>query len=117
MEEPMSLSRWSHLALPLFAAGVSSAMTVGITSSAVPPVSVGTQVTFTAAASGNSGNTVWFRFRVRPASGAFQLVRDYGPVNTLSWTAAKQEGTYELEVSARDVTTGDQAVATLLIEF
>ena len=35
------------------------------------------------------------------------MVRDFGPGNTLDWTAIRHEGLYEVEVTARDNATGE----------
>ena len=78
-------------------------MTVALTPSAPSPVSVGAIVTFTAVVSDTSGSNQWYRFQVRKLGGDYQVVRDYGPINALDWTAAKHEGYYEIEVSARDL--------------
>ena len=74
------------------------------------PVAVGTMVTWVAQPSNAGSDVLWFRFRVRPDGGAFRVVRDYGPLSSLVWTAL-DEGTYEIEASVRDKFTGETATA------
>jgi hypothetical protein len=92
-------------------------------------------VTWTAAAAGSQAGDVWYRFRVRelgavltkpagrlqlPAAGvdtAFQTVQDFGPVNTLNWTASEHNGNYQIEVSARDNNTGAISSVTTDLQF
>lgn len=100
------------------------------------PASLGSMVTWTAAASGSQAGNVWYRFRVRelgatpaalragslemPVSGDiadFRMIQDFGPVNTLSWTASQHEGNYQMEVTARDNDTGDLSTVTADFEF
>lgn len=113
------LLRWNLLAagLALFSATGANGMTVTLTPSVPSPVPVGTPVTFTAAASDIPGANLWYRFRVHRLSEGYQMIRDYGPVNALEWTAAIHEGIYEMEVSARDVDTGDESTTSSVLEF
>ena len=106
-------------------------------STSIPsPAPVGTVVTWTAIASSSSGG-VWYRFRVRDrtqnlpgcrptgsappsdscAERGFAVVRDYGPVNTIDWTASEHEGDYDIEVSARDRDTGAVGAAAATFRF
>src|SRR4051812_46347049 len=91
-------------ALPGFAA-----MTVALTPSLPDPVSVATQVTWTAALQGSSSGTIWYRFRARFSGQTYQLVRDFGPKSTLDWTPTSHEGSFEIEVAARNLATGETA--------
>ena len=91
-------------------------------------------VTWNGATTGSTSGNIWYRFRVRevePLSdhcrpmglrvvptclgNNFSTLQDYGPGNTLTWTASDHEGLYEIEVSARDNSTG--AVATTASQF
>jgi len=107
------------LAIGFVAVAVAAAngMTVMLTPSLSSPVQVGTVVTFGAAVPDAPSTNVWYRFRVRLQGESYRIIRDYSPVNALDWTAAKHEGTYEIEVSARDVDTGDQSTALLSFQF
>jgi hypothetical protein len=62
---------------------------------------VGTPVTWTAEL-GASTDSVRYRFRVRRVGERFQVVKDFGPENTLIWTAVDHEGSFEMEVVVRD---------------
>src|SRR5579859_1153851 len=81
--------------------GRAQALDVSLTPSVASPSPVGTIVTWTAAASGSSGN-LWYRFRARPAGMDFRMVRDFSATETLEWTASQHEGIYEIEATARD---------------
>ncbi len=73
---------------------------------------VGTVVTWTARPSDPTA-PIRYRFRTARAGDQLHVVRDYGPANTLDWTASQYEGTYEIEVSARNNFTGETAAATV----
>jgi hypothetical protein len=112
-------------------------LSVSLSPSVTSPAPVGTMVTWTAAVSGASSTNLWYRFRVRTAATPlrtcraqpgtpapqgcaapdFTVIRDFGPVSTLDWTASDREGDYELEVSARDDGSGAVAVATAAFGF
>ncbi|HVO69547.1 MAG TPA: hypothetical protein VMT24_05850, partial [Aggregatilineaceae bacterium] len=47
----------------------------------------------------------------------FHIIRDYEPYNTLDWTASDHEGTYEVELSVRNVDTGETALTSALFEM
>ena len=111
--------------------------TVTLASSVPSPALVGDVVTWTATDSDANASNLWYRFRVRylgqvpsfcatvPAvtagssclGGDFVVVRDYGPENTLDWTAGEHEGEYAIEVSSRNNDTGDVSVAQTHFRF
>jgi len=69
----------------------------------VSPVSVGTTVVFTAAASGGSGDYE-YQFRLRNPSGVWSVQQGYAPSGSWSWnTTALTIGNYLIEVWARNV--------------
>jgi arylsulfate sulfotransferase len=84
-----------------------SGMTVAVSPSVSSPAPVATLVTFTAVVSGEPTNNNWYRFSISEGSGPSHVIRDYGPVNTLTWTASDHEGTYTIEVAASNLDTGD----------
>ncbi len=114
-----AISKWNLLAagFALLTAAGAQGMTATLTSSMPSPMPVGTRVTFTAAASGASGANLWYRFRVRAAGKAYHTIRDYGPVSTLAWTAADSEGMYDVQVSVRNLGTGDESTVASPFEF
>ena len=75
---------------------------------------VGAKVVWAAATESDSPS--WFRFRVRPPGGEFTTVRDFGPDTQLNWGASAKEGLYELEVSARNLETGEVSSASAIFE-
>lgn len=98
---------------PLLFAGIAllkgAGLSVVLTPSIPAPVPVGTVVTWSGQASGASGS-VWYRFRAARAGSELHVIRDYSPPNSLDWTASQFEGVYNVEVSARDNSTGEVAV-------
>jgi len=115
----LNLLRWTRLAVGLGVLGsiAANGMTATLTPSVPSPVPVGTPVTFIAAAPAASTATLWYRFRVRKLGGEYQIVQDYGPVDTLAWAARKHEGNYEIEVSVRNLDAGSESKASSLFEF
>src|ERR1700694_843220 len=103
-------------AFALLGAGVASGMSVTVSASIPSPAPVGTLVTFSASTDATTTN-LWYRFRVRRQDSDYQMIRDYGPVSTLNWTAKAHEGAYDIEVSARNLDTGAAAAAFLLFRF
>lgn len=92
-------------------------MAVAVSASVSSPGPVATPVTFTAIVSGEPTNNVWYRFSIREGSGPYHLIRDYGPVSTLMWTASDHEGNYEMEVAASNLDTGDVSSGSATFEF
>lgn len=85
-----------------------SAMDLALRSSINSPGMVGQVITWTAESSGNSGN-MRYRFRARQMDGGagFHLIRDFSPSDTLDWTSIEREGNYEIEVTAKDLASGE----------
>ena len=98
-----------------FAALVPAAVPVSLSPSVASPAPLGTVVTWSANSS--APGTLWYRYRVRPASGEFRMVRDYNPDNTLVWTASESEGIYEIEVSVQNRETGETGGASALFQM
>jgi len=92
-------------------------MTVTLVPSQPSPVRVGTMITWNASVSQGSNGTTWYRFRVRELGGAYQLIRDYGPLTSLDWTAVDHEGSYEVEVSARNPATGESDTTSVVYQM
>ena len=96
---------------------LASAMSVNLAPSIASPAPVGTVVTWTANVSAADSGTLWYRFRARYFGQDFHIIRDYGPVATLDWTAIDREGPYEIEASVRNPDTGDSSVVTANFEM
>jgi arylsulfate sulfotransferase len=113
-------------------AGLSASLSTSVPS----PATVGTLVAWTATATGSQSGNVWYRFRVRElgtamsgcraggvfvasncADSSFSMIQDYGPVNTINWTASEHEGNYEIEASARDNDTGAVSAVRAVFQF
>jgi arylsulfate sulfotransferase len=96
---------------------VQASMAVSLGSSIPSPAPVGSLVTWTPTVSGAAPGTLWYRYRVSPLGGDFRIVRDFGPVDTLDWTASEQEGSYLIELSVRNRDTGESATASALFQM
>jgi arylsulfate sulfotransferase len=103
--------------MTVLSGAIASAMALNMITSARSPVNVGSMVRFTATATDSGVGNLWYRFRVRRAGGEFELIRDFGPSNTLDWTAADHEGFYQMEVYARNVDAGYVAEAIVPFQF
>jgi hypothetical protein len=98
-------------------APLASALTVSLAPSVPSPAPVATLVTFTATVSGTSSGTLWYRFRYHGYGQDSQLIKDYGPENTLVWTNSDHEGPYEVDVDVRNITTADSGSAAAYFTF
>jgi hypothetical protein len=84
-------------------------MSVSLVPSATSPAPVGTLVTWKAAVSKPDSGTLWYRFSAHESGQESQVIKDYGPGPTLDWTASDHEGLYVVEVSVRNMATGETA--------
>lgn len=106
---------WVAAALPIWS------MSVSLQSSAPSPQPLGTPVQWTAAANGASAGKLWYRFRMRyiaiayrsrEVSFGYRTVVDYGPKSVFTWATIAREGPYEIEVTVRNLATGEIAAAS-----
>jgi hypothetical protein len=79
-----------------------SASAVTLTPSSVNPATIGTQIIFTAEASGGSGR-YQYKFLLRAPVGELQTVQDYSEAATWVWSTTDLPGTYQVVVHARNV--------------
>jgi len=101
----------------LLAAMPALAMTATLKPSVPSPSPVGTMITWNASVKDASSSMIWYRFRVRELGGNYQVIRDYGPPTSLDWTATDHEGLYEMELSARDLETGESSATSVVYEM
>jgi arylsulfate sulfotransferase len=85
--------------------------TVQLAPSLPSPQPVGTLVTWTATASDQDPGTLMYSFEVG-VPGKLSLVRDFGYLDTFPAYPALQEGTYQVEVTVRNNSTGKTASAS-----
>ncbi len=86
------------------------AINITLTPSVASPQMLGTPVTWTATVqSPPSGHTYGYRFSVT-FNGQTQIVADFSPTNTFTWTPFTVEGTYQFSVVVRDTTTAPYAI-------
>ncbi len=92
-----------------------------ITPSLASPQSVGTVVTWTVKASDTGAGPLTFQFNVKYGTGSFVLAKDFnlGSLSAGTWTAQpfvwnsiQGEGTYTIQVIAKDFTSGESATQT-----
>jgi hypothetical protein len=115
MKAPLILGMAIAAALPGWS------ITVTLQPSAASPRPLGTPVQWTATASDTSSGTLWYRFRTRYLGLAtvrhkidfgYQTVVDYGPKSAFTWATIAREGPYEIEVSVRNLVTGESTAAS-----
>jgi hypothetical protein len=71
------------------------------------PAPVGTPITWTAAATGGSGNLEYQFWRSGPSTNVWTLVQTYSALSTFTWQpTAGEEGTYAVQVRVRSVGSG-----------
>ena len=97
---------------------------LSLTPSVNPPQVIGTAVVWTATATDSSTGPLTFRFNVTPPGGTVTLARDYnaGTLNSgvwspspFAWSPTTIEGTYQIQVVAKDFQSGQ--VASLTASF
>jgi arylsulfate sulfotransferase len=100
-----------------FAAISSAQLTVTLTPSLPSPAPLATMITWSASALDSATGTIWYRFRVREVGSDYTMIRDYGPLTSLDWTASDHEGLYEMEVSAKNRLTGELAATSSIYQM
>lgn len=92
-------------------------MTVSLTPSVPSPAMLGTPIKWTASVQGASQGTLTYRFRVYHEGRDYRTIIDYGPKSSLNWTTIEEEGTYLMEVSVKNINTGEMGSSTVLYMF
>jgi arylsulfate sulfotransferase len=101
------------VAITVALAGTSFATpTVTLASSLASPQPVGTVITWTATATDPDPGTLTYSFSVGVQGQTLPLVRDFGYTNSIPWNPPLQEGSYEVQVIARNDTTGKTGTAS-----
>lgn len=72
-----------------------------------PPAALGQSITWNASTDSASQANIRYRFVVYPVGGEIQVLRDFSPDPFLTWTPSKREGTYVIEMMARDIVSGE----------
>lgn len=113
-----SIKRFSA-SVVILACGIrlEASIPVSLTSSIPSPAPLGTVVTWSTQVDGSDSRTLWYRFRSRQVGGAFRTIVDYGPNHSLDWTEMDHEGTYQIEVSIQDKSSGETATAVAVFEL
>lgn len=65
---------------------------------------------------GPNGPLVWYRYRVRRIGDDYQMLRDFSPRQDLLWAPSESEGSYEMELTARSLETGEAAVQNFFFQ-
>jgi len=98
-------------------------MTVTLQPSSPSPQPLGTPIQWTATTGSASAGTLWYRYRSRYIGSGdrkigvdfgYQTIVDYGPKSAFTWATISRYGLYEIEVSVRNLATGDTADATAM---
>lgn len=87
-------------------------MSVSLQPSEPAPSPVGTVVTWDTSIDDAGEGTIWYRYRVRkPCESQFLTVRDFSPQSWFKWSPSLEEGSYEVEVTARNLDSGEYSSA------
>jgi hypothetical protein len=82
------------------------------TTAPLPPA-VGSRIRWEVSVPGMEPGQIWYRYRVRhPGESRWRTVRDFSPAGAFDWTPMASEGTYELEVTAKNRTSGETQTRT-----
>src|SRR5262249_27790293 len=92
-------------------------MSVAFEPSAPSPAALGTVITWTATANDAGDGTLWYRFRAQSMGRDFQMLKDFGPDNTIEWTEIACEGVYQPEAPVENRDPGEVARATASLEL
>ena len=72
------------------------------------PQPVGTTINWTATALSSGVGPVWYRFSVTDSTGSRYIAQDFSASATFAWTPNEFEDTYEIEVAAMDLGSGER---------
>jgi hypothetical protein len=98
-----------------FIVNAPAATGVTLTPSPASPVTPGTSVTFTGAATGGSGSYEYEFLGRAAGSPVWSVAQPYGP--TPSWTWSSVAGSWEVQVNARSAGSSSPAEATQTVNF
>ncbi len=87
-------------------------LTVRLLPSVAPPQPVGTPITWTARAKDGAAGSLDYQFSVADASGIYQVVQDYSETDTMTWAPSTTEGTFSIQVIARNQTAGESTTVS-----
>ena len=104
-----------HLRAKLQRGGKSSTVPLDGAQGVVVPL--GTAMTWQGDINNSNGGPVWYRYRVTGPDGVQHLLRDFGPDPELSWTTIDAEGVYEMELTARQLDSGEINVDSATFQF
>ena len=101
------------LTLPVLPANATITATPTLSPSAASSQPVYTPVTITFGAIDSGPGPVNYSLQVAPPGGTFQMVHDFNLEPSFVWAQNLVEGTYHLQITARDNTTGEQNSVTI----
>ena len=94
-----------------------AAISVTLAPSTASTVPLGTLIHWSTSVNDTGAGPVWYRFRSRQVNGLLHMIVDYGPNDSLDWTEMNAEGSYQVELSVRDTSTGETATTTATIHM
>ena len=92
---------------------LAATITVTLSPNLPGPQFVGTSITWTAAANDTQAGAHEFRFGAQPNGGLARILKDFSPQNFWTWTPADFEGTFNVQVTVRNISTGSIASASV----
>lgn len=101
----------------LMQAAPASAISVGMQPLKPAPTYIGDTVIWNAWIEDGAVGPIWYRFRIRyPGEANFRTVRDFSPQGSLKWIPTREEGTYEIEVTAASRDSGQRSTSIVRYE-
>ena len=77
------------------------------------PQPLSTVVRVTGVVTHDPDTKVWYRFRTVDEANNYNIIRDFGPSDSLDWTTYEHEGVQTIEVTAQNKTTGETATRSV----
>lgn len=119
---PLSIKKRFVLPAVLFIIAATSyqaaaAITVDLAALPASPQPVGTTISLTATATDSDPGTISFRFSAGPSPNLLIMMRDYSTTNTFQVAPAKYDGTFQIQVTARNNATQATAQATISFQL
>ena len=84
---------------------------VSLAPSLASPQPVGTPVDWVASASDTNPGTLVYRYSFGPSGGALAIVRDFSYAKNFTWVESVQEGTYQVQVTVKNLSTHETATS------
>lgn len=93
------------LVMSLSALSMKATPTATLQSNLASPQFLGTPIVWTVSATDTDPGQLDYQFSFKAATGSLQVTQDYSTLNSFSWAESETEGTYQIQVIARNRST------------